>query len=220
MLREVCWASLSVLDGGYRSRGPDLQFDGQRPGSEWIGHGYFCRWLLVLVKGRLVRRRLWKRRWSHRVDKRTCHSRPLDELGRISVCSLTFVLVLFGWMQADGGAGQHRAVAPGLEGAKSRRTLERWMRRAGRTAMDSQQAIRLSIIERNEPRPMERLFPRGVSPPEQLEKRGWRDPQKVTTLWRGFAMLLTAAVTLKIPASIVLAEAHRRSATPETPLWI
>lgn len=218
-LREQRWLSLFLLGGGYRRRGSDLQFDGERPGPGWVGHGYFSRWLEVMGEGGLERRRLWKRRWLFKESGQTRHSRPPDELGRLSVCSLTFVLLLFGWLSAQGGAAKHEAVVPGLEQAKSRRTLQRWMRRACRSALDSQQAIRLAIIERSEPRPMERLFPSGLSPPEQLGRRRWRDPQAITSLWRGLTMLLTTAVTLNVSAPILLAEAQRRSATPQKPLW-
>ena len=219
-LHAQSWLSLFLVGGGYRRRGSDLQFDGDRPGPGWVGHGYFSRWLEVLGPRGVERLRLWKRRWLCKQSGQTRHSRPPDELGRLSVCSLTFVLVLFSSLVAQGGAAKHEAVAPGLEPAKSRRTRQRWLSRASGCALDSQQAIRLAIIERSEPRPMERLFPAGLSPPEQLGRRPWRDPQAVTILWRGLAMFFTAAVRLKVPAPILLAEAQRRSATPEKPLWI
>ena len=219
-LRARRWESLYLVGLGYRRRGQDLQYDGERPGPGWVAHGYFCRWLWVLASTGPRRVRLYKRRWRDKASGGTTHSRPPDELGRLSVCSLTFALLVFGWLSAVGGAAQHQASAPGLEQVRSRRTLQRWVRRAAPQAMESQQAIRLAIIERSEPRPMERLFPAGVSPPEQLVGRPWRDPLAAGILWGGLALFFTAAVRLAVAAPILLAEARRRSATPEKPLWI
>ena len=219
-LRAQQWESLYLFGLGYRRRGPDLQYDGVRPGPGWVAHGYFSRWLWVLGASGPHRVRLWKHRWRDKASGRSTHSRPPDELGRLSVCSLTFALLIFGWLSGVGGAARHEAAAVGLEQARSRRTLQRWVRRAAPRAMDSQQAIRLAIIERSEPRPMERLFPAGLSPPEQLGQRPWRDPQAVAILWGGLTLFFTAAVKLAVPSPILLAEAQRRSATPEKPLWI
>ena len=219
-LREFVGTSLYLVSGEYRHRGDDFQYDGQRPRPDWHGHGYFSRWLHVLGPDGLVRVRLWKHRWKNPKANETCHSRPPDELGRVSVCSLTFVLLMYGWLQAAQGAARHHAVLDVLEGAKTRRTLMRWFRRACPRAEETQQAIRLAVIERSEPRPVERLFPRGLSPPDSLGQRNWRDPQAVAILWGGLAMLITGAVKLKVPAAILLAEARGRSATPQNPLLI
>ena len=217
-LHEFASASLYLISGVYRRRGDDLQYDGERPGPRWHGHGYFSRWLWVLAPDGLVRVRLWKHRWKTSKANETCHSRPPDELGRISVCSLTFVLLMLGWLQASHGAARHHAVLDVLEGSVTRRTLMRWLPRASARAEESQQAMRLAVIERSEPRPVEKLFEGGLSPPDSLVQRNWRDPQAVTILWRGLTMLITGAVKLKVPAAILLAEARGRSATPQNPL--
>ncbi len=219
-LREVVGASLYLVSGEYLRRGDDLQYNGQRPGPGWHGHGSFSRWLRVLGPNGLSRLRLWKPRWLDPKAKVTCHSRPPDELGRVSVCSLTFVLLLYGYLQAAQGAARHHAVLDVLENAVTRRTILRWMPRACARAKEIQQAMRLAVIERSEPRPVERLFPRGLSPPDSLGQRNWRDPQAATILWRGLAILITGAVKLKVPAAILLAEARGRSATPQSPLLI
>lgn len=219
-LREFVGASLHLVSGEYRRRGDDLQYDGQRPGPGWHGHGSFSRWLRVLGPNGLSRVRLWKQRWLDPKAKVTCHSRPPDDLGHVSVCSLTFVLLLHGFLQAAQGAARHHAVLDVLEGAVTRRTILRWMPRACARAKEIQQAMRLAVIERSEPRPVERLFVGGLSPPDSLGQRNWRDPQAVTILWRGLAILITGAVELKVPAAILLAEARGRSATPQNPLLI
>ena len=123
-LEEFASSSLFVVGRVYtrRSNG-DLQFTGTRPGPGWVGHGYFWRWLWVLRCGELIRIRLWKRRWKH-PSLGTCHSRPPDEMGRISVCSLVYVLALFGWLSArcgledvtaqkSGAAARQTGVPPG-----------------------------------------------------------------------------------------------------------
>ena len=126
-LRAQQWQSLYLYGLGYRRRGNELQYDGARPGPGWVAHGYFPRWLWVLGSGGPRRVRLWKHRWRDKASGRSTHSRPPDELGRLSVCSLTFALLVFGWLSGVGGAARHESAAVGLEQAGSRRTLQRWM---------------------------------------------------------------------------------------------
>jgi hypothetical protein len=218
VLRAVASTSLYLVSGTYRRREDgDLQFDGHRPGPGWHAHGYFCRWLWMLGSGRFRRMRIWKRRWYCPQTGKTCHSRPFDDLGRVSVCGLTFVLLLSGWLCSPRGLAAHQALLPELEGAVSRRTLWRWLHRLLPNALTIQHDCRRAVIERCEPRPVERLFPRGLSPPE---KQGtWRDPQATDIIWRGFAFIISSAEKLSVPASLLLAEARGRS-VPQKPDWI
>ena len=215
-LEEFASSSLFAVGRVYtrRSNG-DLQFTGTRPGPGWVGHGYFCRWLWVLRCQELVRIRLWKRRWKHPVQG-TCHSRPPDEMGRISVCSLVYVLTLFGWLSASCGLEDHEPVFCEFKRVPSRRTLPRWLHRALPQALETQQAFRLAVIQRCEPRPFESLFPGGLSPPAGLLRRRFGDPPTVASLWRAFAMVLCAAVKLRIPAALLLAEARGKEADVKT----
>ena len=89
------------------------------------------------------------------------------------------------------------------------RTLQRWLSKARRHALDIQQAIRHELIEKCEPRPVERLFPRGLSPPKSLRRR-FGSPDDLDTLWRAFAMLLAGAAGLDFHVSHLLAGARRR----------
>jgi hypothetical protein len=198
----------------YRRRtGGDLQFDGVRPAEGWHGHGYFPRWLWVLARGRLQRMRIWKHRWRPRRGGPTCHSRPPDELAGLGFCSLVVVLKLWSWL--DGGRGVHQSqqVLGDLEMRGDPRTVQRWLRQLLPDAMVIQQAVRLAVIERCEPRPLEQLFPTGLSPPSRLVRRPWRDPSGIDKLWRALALLLGGAIRLDVQVALLLAEARRRCDT-------
>ena len=217
LLREAAKSSLFLVGNVYTRRGNgDVLFLGTRPGPGWQGHGYFSRRLWVLEDGELKRVRLWKHRWKDVLgESGTCHSRPPDEMGRLSVCVLVYVLAIFGWLSAPCGLQSHEPIVPDLKRLPSPRTLQRWLQRALLTALETQQACRLAAIERCEPRPVESLFPRGLSPPEWRRRR-WRDPPLVASLWRGYALVLGAAVDLRLPAALLLAEARGREADVRT----
>jgi hypothetical protein len=216
-VRAAVQDSLFAASGLYRVRSDgDLQFDGTRPDGDgrWHSHGYFERRLWMLRGGQLVRRRLWKRRWLHHGEGRTCHSRPPEDVPSLWSCTLVVVLKLWGLL--DGGAGLHTSVEvlPSLEEHARPRTVSRWLRRAATHALELQQAVRRAVIERCEPRPIERLFPTGLSPPQDLVSRRWRDPLAVATLWRALALLLVGAIELSVPSALLLAEARGRCGTP------
>lgn len=214
-LREAASNSLFLIWGGYRQRANgDLEFGGARPGPGWRGHGFFSRRLRILRAGRLARVRLWKHRWWHATEG-TCHSRPPDEMGRLSVCALVYVVALFGWLAAPDGLHTHEPIFSDLKEFPSSRTVQRWLQRELRRPLQTQQAYRLAVIERCEPRPIESLFPSGLSPPQWL-RRPWRDPPLVGHLWRAYALVLGAAVKLTLPAAVLLAEARGKEASPKT----
>ena len=55
-LLEMVTNSLHIYGAGYvRRASGDLQYDGERPGEGWRAHGYFWRWLYVLVGLELTR---------------------------------------------------------------------------------------------------------------------------------------------------------------------
>ena len=214
-LRDAVQGSLLAVSGLYRVRHDgDLQFNGVRPDGGWDAHGYFSRRLWMLVDGRPIRRRLWKRRWLSPDGGSTCHSRPPEDIPSLGCCSLIVVLKLWSALDGDGGTHTCREVLAELEDHVHPRTVERWLRRALAHALELQQAVRRAVIERCEPRPVERLFPTGLSPPERLLRRRWRDPPVVAILWRALAVLLVGAIELAVPASLLLAEARGRCGTP------
>ena len=213
-LRQVISSSLFLASHLYRRRSDgDLQYDGDRPAESWHGHGYFPRWLWVLEHGRLRRVRIWKHRWRLRRGGPTCHSRPPDELAGLGFCSLVVALKLWAWLDGERGVHQSRQVLDDLEVHGDPRSLQRWLRRLLPHAMAIQQAVRLAVIERCEPRPLEQLFPTGLPPPDRLVRRPWRDPSPITIMWRALALLLGGAIRLDAQVAVLLAEARRRCDT-------
>jgi len=200
--------SLAMIGGGYEVVEGTLVYAGQRPGDGWHAHGWLGRWLWVLVDGTLERRRLHKRRWLQVETGKTCHSRPADELGALWFSSLVVALKLWPWLGGDAGLHTADEIHPALDDQGCRRSVQRWLCRAQPHALDVQHQIRKALIERCEPRPIEKLFPKGLSPP--VRQRRWREPQSVAIFTRALTMLFAGAIKLDIPTSALLAEARRR----------
>jgi hypothetical protein len=209
--RRWCRDSLFVAAGVYQRR-PDgqWQYEGERPGASWHGHGYFSRQLTVLQDGKPIQIRVLKHRWRLDGSNTTCHSRPPDDLHLVRYCTLVIVLRLWAYVGAAAGFHHRTEVHPDLLDCGSDRTVQRWLRRALEQAKETQQAIRLTVIEKSEPRPMERLFRGGLSPPDSLACRHRQNHPTIETLWRALAMLLVTARELGADVSILLAEARRR----------
>lgn len=219
-LRPAELDSLYSVAGVYSRRvGGDLQYSGERPGPDWHVHGYFPKGLWMLREGRLVFRSVWKRRWQRIGTKTTCHSRPPDDLPFVQFCTLIVVLKLWSWLSSGVGL-HHKYQSPDPLPAGSKRTVQRWLRRSLPRSEDIQQAIRLAVIERSEPRPVERLFPRGLSPPAELVRRPWKDPDAVVTLWRALAFTIYGEELLHTPVAVLLAEARGRWSGHDLPFPI
>lgn len=195
-----------ALLGGYEADGDVLVWRGQRPGSDWHIHGWTESHPRMLLDGRMQRRTLRKRRWSRADGTGTRHSRPPEDLG-LSYEALIVVVQLWCWL--DAAVGLHRYETPYPDGP-SRRTVQRWLHRALPRALAFQSAVRHTLIERSEPRPLETLFPVGLPPPGALLRRRWRDPPAVEAIWRGIAMLFVGAERLSVCAATLLAEARGR----------
>jgi hypothetical protein len=151
-----------------------------------------------------------KHRWLEVATGRTCHDRPPDDLPWLHFCLLVVAVKLWAWL--DGGHGVVNAppVIDDKDDRAGTRTQQRWLARALPHAMRLQQAIRLTVIERSEPRPVETLFPGGLSPPETVMRRSWRAPPALDKLWRALAFVMGGALRLQIPAAVLLAEARGR----------
>ena len=207
--------------GSYRVRGDgELQYDGERPGPGWHAHGYFAVTLWMLADGVVRRIRVHKRRWLDTVTGATRHSRPPDDPVGARSSTLVAFLALWGWLVSEHGLHRHEPVVPGLDAAVSRRTVQRWLRRAQRHAIAIQQAVRLAVIQRCEPRPVESLFRGGLPPPPSLMRRAWKDPPGIGSLWRGLAYAVRGSDRLLIPLSTLLAEARGRWDGPADSLVI
>lgn len=208
--------SLFLCAGIYKQRPDgDWQYPGQRPGVDWHGHGYCSKKLTVLQDGRPVQIRVYKHRWILDGTNSTVHSRAEDDLPLIRYCTLIIFLRLWAWANATVGFHHRHEELEDLLYAGSDRTVQRWMQRAQIFALDTQQAIRLCVLERSEPRPMERLFAGGLSPPKGYMIDRCKNPSAAETLWRAFAMLLGATRAFGVNASILLAEAKRRCSRPK-----
>ena len=134
-------------------------------------------------------------------------------------CALVMVLELLCWLTSPRGVEHYEAPFPDLEGRIDRRTVQRWLSRASERSMQSQQAARRALIEKNEPRPFERLFPGGLSPPATLLCRHWKARDAVEGLWRGLIILVVGAARWGTRTSILLAEARGRHTPDENP-WL
>lgn len=211
-IQRIVGCGLATVSSIYESRADGvLVFRGERPGDEWEGHGFFKRWLWTLVDGKRVRRPLLKARWRHkRRSQRTCHSRPPDDVAQIHFCTVVVVLCLWAWLVSGSGAEVYEDVFPSLSERPSRRTRQRWMKRALAHATSTQQFLRLVVIERGEPRPMKRLFPSGLAPPGDEDRRRWRDRALVEALRAGLEIVVNGAVSFDVPLALLLAEARRR----------
>lgn len=202
---------LSVASGQYQFRpGGVLQYDGARPPGEWHAHGYFAVDLGTVETFVFKWLRLRKRRWRCVETGATCHSRPPDALVSCRFSATVVVLVLWAWLDGPHGLQRCREPVAELDRVVSPRTVQRWLRRALPHALDVQQAARAAVIERSEPRPVEHWFPGGLSPPAELVRRDWTDPQGVAELWRGLAFLIRGAFLLEVPVTRLLAEARGR----------
>lgn len=211
VLRQVAAYSLFAFDVGYdRLSDHVFVWHGDRPAGGWHVHGWTDAHPWSVVDGRRQRLTIRKRRWRRADRTATCHSHPPDAL-RVYSDALLVALELWCWL--DAAVGLHRYVGPFDEGP-ARRTVQRWLRRALPVAAATQHALRHAIIERSEPRPVEMLFPRGLAPPADLQRRRWRVPSSVSTLWRGLAILIIGASKLQISCAPLLAEARRRSTAP------
>ena len=214
-LLGVAASSLAIAGNVYTRRpNGDLCFNGERPGPGWQAHGYFARWLWMLVMGQLVRRRRWKQRWLDTETGGTVHSRPPDDAAQVWSCTLIVLLKFWAWLDGGSLLGGHEVVGE-LETHGSFRTVQRWLSRAAARADQVLHYIRLAVIERSEPRPVEQLFPSGLSPPESLLRRHWRRPQEIRQLWQALAWLFGGAIALSTPVAVLLAEARGRMSATE-----
>ena len=181
-----------------------------RPGPGWHAHGTFTRTLWILKAGMLTSVVVAKQRWLEAATGHTRHDRPPDDLPWLHFCSLVIAMKLWAWLDGGRGLENAPAVLEDRDDRPSPRTQQRWLVRALPYALRLQQAIRLAVIERCEPRPVETLFPGGLSPPESLLRRSWRDPPALDKLWRALAFLTGGALGLEVPAAVLLAEARGR----------
>lgn len=212
MVVRSCRDSLFVVSGCYEMVDNFVfVFRGTRPADgTWHGHGFLDVHPSSLFEAVVTPITVRKQRWSRPDRSATQHSRPPDDLGR-RFDGLIVAVTLFAVLH--GAVGVHQVELPYQcrrpDDGPSIRTIQRWLAHAQHHAATIHQVLRWAAMERCEPRP-ETLFPRGLPPPVQQRKRRWRDPAGVSKLWQGFAMVLKAACSAKIPTATLLAEARGR----------
>jgi hypothetical protein len=206
----------------YRPWKGGIRFDGERPGERWHAHGWFVTQFVVFNNGIFEKLELWKRRWKDTVSGRTCHSRPPDDIGCIRVSAVVLMLVVFVVLNGEHEITRYEEDFPLLEKGedppRSPRTVQRWLARAFPRALTLQHAIRLEVIQKSEPRPVEQLFPGGLPPPDRLLKRRWKGKDQALFLWKGLAWLFSGAVALETPVAVLLAGARGRLSPGDTSL--
>jgi hypothetical protein len=199
-----------VAGVGYAPLGNGIYYwRGTRPPGHHA-HGTFDVRREGIIDGRVDDVIIRKQRWSLPDRSSTQHSRPPDDVGRL-YDALRVAVELWCWLNA--ALGLHAYESPIPDGP-DRRTVQRWFHGTLPRATAVQSAIRRALIERSEPRPIEQLFPGGLSPPSTLSRRRWQDPDSVSRLWRGLAMLVVGAKGLNVDTAVLLAEARGRTTHP------
>ena len=189
-----------------------LEHRGVRPGPGWHRHGWTTRSLTIRVRRGLRQVLLKTQRWLEFSTKRTVHDRPLWELAWSSSTTDVVFLTLAAWLLA--GNGLHRTAWPWPDDRPSRRTAQRWLECLRPDALRWQHAIRLAVIDRLAPRPLEEFLPTGGIPPPK-----GRNPSHMSAavwqLHRGLWLLQEAEALLEdTPARTLLVEARRRLTPP------
>jgi hypothetical protein len=184
--------------------------EASRPGPGWHRHDWKPRCLVALSDRGLLVRTILRRRWRLHGTTRTHLDRSPDEVGRRHVVLLVVLLKLGAWLTSDVGVHAYDELDPALEARGSRRTVQRWLHALLPDAVRLQQALRTAVVERFEPQPVERLFPGGLSPPDGIRRRRWKDPDKTYALATGLVFLIRGAEAGASSATVLLAEARRR----------
>jgi hypothetical protein len=211
----------SGLLGAYTVNRDSWSFEGRRPGPAWHRHGRRSRRLIVVlpagVKGVAVKLvTVYRQRWRLAGTNQTIQDRSPDEVGQLHVVVLVLLLKLWSYLSSARGLLHYEEVVPALLKHGCERTIQRWLKRIGPSVLAFEQAVVQAAIERSEPRPVEQLFPGGLSPPDTLMRRHWLDPARTSTLWQGLAWTFGGAIKLGVSTTALLAEVRRR--TPDLTL--
>jgi hypothetical protein len=128
-------------------------------------------------------------------------------------------MVIVLWSYLDGKRGLRNCIPGRLSNDTTARSVARYLKRAKRVCMKTQQAIREVLMEIKEPRPWEECFFSGLSPPQSLLERH-RDPSQVTILWRALAMLLRGSETLSASPCLLMARARKKAEQRRSPFMM
>jgi len=208
---EIVATVCEGLLGTYVRKGSALHFEGPRPGPGWHRHDQRPRTLAVLRPTGAERVVVYRRRWRLAGTTRTHQDRCPDEVGGLHVIVVVLLLKLWSWLSATRGLYHYDEIVPALRKYGCERTVQRWLARMLPRALPLHRAIVDAVIERSEPRPVEQLFPGGLSPPDTLLRRRWLDPAGISTVWQGLAWLFGGAIKLGVSTTALLAEVRRRT---------
>ncbi|MFH1468991.1 MAG: hypothetical protein ABIO70_31685 [Pseudomonadota bacterium] len=193
-----------------RRRGGVWLWEGPRPGPDWHRHDWRPIQIPFLGLKGLWKQNIYRRRWRLAGTTQTSQDHCPDEVLGTRVSVLTLTLKLWVYLSSGHGVQTYDEVVEDLEGVGARRTVQRWLRGLAPSGLRLQQALRTAVIERLEPKPVEDLFPGGVSPPWSIGCRRWKAPEEVYSLATALTFLFAGALALKTTATVLLAEAHRR----------
>jgi hypothetical protein len=154
----------------------------------------------------VILRRRWRLRGTTQTRQDHCPDEVLGTRGSL----LVLTVKLWTWLSSGRGVQTYDEAVDDLEQVGARRTVQRWLRGLAPRGLLLQQALRTAVIERLEPKPVEDLFPGGVSPPWSVGCRRWKAPDEVYSLATALTFLFAGAVVLGTTATVLLAEAHRR----------
>lgn len=196
--------------GRYAQRRGAWFWEGPRPGPDWHRHDWRPVELPFLGLKGLWKQIIFRRRWLLRGTTRTVQDHGPDEVLGTRGSLLVVAVKLWTYLSSGRGVQTYDEVVDDLEQVGARRTVQRWLRGLAPSALRLQQALRTAVIERLEPRPVEDLFPGGVSPPWSVGCRRWKAPEGVYSLATALTFLFAGALALRTTATVLLAEAHRR----------
>lgn len=128
---------------------------------------------------------------------------------RAHACNLVILVLLWCYLSSDRG---YEHCAPSAFGDfADQKKIMRYMKRAKKLAMDTQQSIREVVLKAMGSDAWEELFLTGLSPPESLRRRQRGSIEKASILWRAFEMLLRSCMDKDLEPSVLLARAQECS---------
>lgn len=187
-----------------------LRFEEPRPGPGWHRHDWKRRTLHVFGDGGPVLVIIERRRWRLVGTGITRLDRAPDEVRWAKASLLVVLLKVASWLLSGEALLEYTERPAGLTNLGARRSVQRWRRLLAPSGARLQSALRTAVIERSEPQPIENLFPGGLSPPEVIRCRRWKDPEALYRLANGLSFLVFGAAALCTSTTVLLAEARRR----------
>ncbi len=184
----------------------------------FYAHGRFKRVLNTLKRLTITKIKVWKNRWLCLDCNRTMSTGPPDVLPYIPNCTLIIIALLWGYL--NGNVGIENCISPEFEGAASPRTVTRYLNRAKAISKETNQVIKEVLIKKKGPKPWDKIFAKGLSPPEKFTKCK-HEAESAINLWHTLAMMLSNSDYLFETPCFLMAEdsswTMEESSVPVTP---